>query len=187
MRKSLNPNRIDYRHHEWRQRYPIEFAYFSNNAEAGRLLIEYGATLPHEDIDFLSGKNQGNEEKSKIALYLLKSKIPKEMHQDKQARFYVNNWVRKWIKKRIASDSKANDGELEYEAISLLLKQGFPVNSFDRDQYSLFPKMTVLDEVLMAKRLNSEDKQRMVELLRSYNAKTYSECAKEDGTLPRSK
>ena len=61
------------------------------------------------------------------------------------------------------------------------------LKSFDRDQYSLFPKMTALDEVLMAKRLNSKDKQRMVELLRSYNAKTSSECAQEDGTLPLSK
>ncbi len=115
---------------------------------------------------------------------MLRAGIPPEMAQKEEAKFYVNNWVNQWISHSLEQNQKKRDGALEFEAISLLLKYGFPVNHIKDYKYDNRTSFTALDTVLMAKRLNPEIRQKMVDLLRSYNAKTYLELVTEDETLP---
>ena len=180
LKKGIDPNKADYRYDPGNT---LAIARASNNSTAAKLLLEYGAKLPANaayffDLDTMSG------EKVKIALYALRAGIPREIAQHKDAIFFVNQWIRRWIRIRIRENAKQDDGQLEFEVISLLLKHGFPVNNFYEAKHHLFPSTTVLDEVLMERRLKPEDKAKMVALLRSCNARTYSEICEENPSLP---
>ena len=182
LKKGADPNGKDLRYHlgYWR---PLDIATKARNSKAVQLLLDYGAKLSAEDYFMFHGDDYSNEARD-IALIALRTDVPREIAQRNETRFYVNEWIYRWIKKRLDSNAKEEDGQLEFEVISLLLKHGFPVNSFDRDRNNLSTGTTILDDVLSSRRLKPEDKAKMVALLRSYNAQTYSELAQEDPSLP---
>ncbi len=182
LKLGADPNKIDYRYYmpDW---LPLFVAFQKDNSEAAKLLLEHGAKVTARYLYFFQG-NHSNE-RAKIVLYALRTDIPKEMVQDKEAEFLVNQWVRRWIGRRIYNDkSDKHDGTLEFEVVSLLLKHGFPVNSIRKMNEERTTQKTALDEVLTERQLAPEDRDKMVALLRLHDAKTFYELAKEDTTLP---
>ena len=154
---------------------PLKIAYQKDNSEAAKLLLEHGAKVNAKDVFILKG-DYYTYEKNKTALYALRSEIPKEMTQTWEAKFLVSKWVQLWIKKRLAHKSDEHDGTLEFEVVSLLLKHGFPVNNTrTMTENHIDVQKTLLDDLLAENRLPPEDKDKMVSLLRSYNAKTFAE------------
>ena len=183
LENGANPNEIDLRYKQLY--YPLELAFHNHRVKAAKILIDHGARFP--SVVYFQG-NYHSDKKTEIAVYALRSGIPQEMAHNNDAIFYINTWVNEWLQRSLIpleyAGKKERDGSLEFEAVSLLLKSGFPVNSIRVNRQDNIPAWTALDRVLLSRRLTSEDKQRMVALLRSYNAKTYPELVEEDNSLP---
>ncbi|MBR0459201.1 MAG: hypothetical protein IJJ26_08175 [Victivallales bacterium] len=181
LKQGVDPNQIDYRYHD--NGTPLSLAIKYRNSEAAKLLLAHGAKCTTDDCGFFYPTT--DTERQKVTLAILQSGIPKEIGQKNETKYYVRNWIEEWIcKEERKKDEEVISKEMMFEIISLLLQNGFPVNKTGFDPHTFHTGKTILDVVLDNRRIPLESQRKMVSLLRSHNAKTFAEVAKEHSDWP---